>query len=364
MKPGRSICCKACTRRSNTLLKFAEISSHPKRKSSGLKAAYELLGVRSPGLFELLQSRARARLGCRPTIVPETHSESSGSLSTFLNLNPQTLKPETLATIRPSGKLADRSRSNSTYTASLEFLRPISRSTCCMDLLILICIKLSLQTAGRWFGFQAHCLECKVCKALLLESDAQCVEETLVEETKKSTSHSHLCRETLLMHSNLFHIFFQLFFNVISQCLYLELLSNFGFSSSQWRPREFLPSSFDSVSFSSTLIVPHVLNNSQERSCFWNQQISLSNRPRCCTHHQLPFLYLSSFATCKHVSQALSLSAFFICFEKLDGKHFQYNTKATNSRSNKQTEESNKKNLVHLVHRLKAFHHKVQKTLL
>lgn len=327
MKPGRSICCKAYTRRSNTLLKFAEISSHPKRKSSGLKAAYELFGGQSPGLLELLQSRARARLGCRTTIVPETHSESSRSLSTSLNLNPQTLKPETLATIGPSGKLADRSRSNSTYMASLEFLRAISRSTCCFDLLILICIKASLQTAGRWFGFQAHCLECKVCKALLLESDAQCLEETLVEETKKSTLHSHLCRETLLMHSTLFHIFFQLFFNVISQCLYLELLSSFGFCSSQWRPREFLPSSFNSISFSSTLILSDVLNNSQERSCSWNQQKSLSNRPRCCTNHQLPFLYLSSFATCKHVSQALSLRAFFICFEKLDGKHFQYNTK-------------------------------------
>jgi hypothetical protein len=54
--------------------------------------------------------------------------------------------------------------------------------------------------------------------------------------------HSHLCRETLLMHSTLLHTFFQLFFNVISQCLYLELLSNFGFLSSHWRPREFLPS--------------------------------------------------------------------------------------------------------------------------
>jgi hypothetical protein len=164
VKPGRSICCKACTRRNNTLLKFAEISSHPKRKSSGLKAAYELLGGRSPGFLELLQSQARARLGYRTSIVPETHSESSRSLSTSINLNPQTLKPETLATIGPSGKLADRSRSNTTYMAFLEFLRAISWSTCCMDLLILICIKLSLQTAGRWFGFQAHCLECKVCK--------------------------------------------------------------------------------------------------------------------------------------------------------------------------------------------------------
>ncbi len=193
-----------------------------------------------------------------------------------------------------------------------------------MDLLILICIKLSLQTASQWFRFQAHCLECNVCKALLLEFDAQCLEETLVEETKKITLHSHLCRETLLMHSTLFHIFFQLFFNVISQCIYLELLSTFGFSSSDWRPREFLPSSFNSVSFSSTLILSNVLNNSQERSFPWNQQKSLSNRTRCCTNHQLPFLYLE---TCKHVSQALSLSAFFICFEKLDGKHFQYNTK-------------------------------------
>jgi hypothetical protein len=121
VKPGRSICCKACTRRSNTLLKFAEISSRPKRKSSGLKAAYKLLGGRSPGLSELLQSRARARLGCLTTIVPETHSESSASLSTPLNLSPQTLKPETLAKIRSSGKLADRSWSNSTYMASLEF---------------------------------------------------------------------------------------------------------------------------------------------------------------------------------------------------------------------------------------------------
>ncbi len=67
--------------------------------------------------------------------------------------------------------------------------------------------------------FQAHCLECKVCKALLLEFDAQCLEETLVEETKKITLHSHLCRETLLMHSTLFHISCQMFFNVISQCL-------------------------------------------------------------------------------------------------------------------------------------------------
>lgn len=121
MKPWISIYCKACTRRSNTLLKFAEISSHPKRKSSGLKAAYELLGGRSPGLLELLQSRARARLACRTTIVPETHCESSRSLSTSLNLNPQTLKPETLATIGPSSKLADRSRSNSMYMASSNF---------------------------------------------------------------------------------------------------------------------------------------------------------------------------------------------------------------------------------------------------
>ncbi len=141
-----------------------------------------------------------------------------------------------------------------------------------------------------------------MCKALLLEFDAQCLEETLLKETKKITLHSHLCRETLLMHSTLFHIFFQLFFNVISQCLYLELLRNFGFLSSHWRPREFLPSSFDSVSFSSTLILSPVLNNSQEWSCSWNQQKSLSNRSICCTNHQLPFLYLFSFATCKHVS--------------------------------------------------------------
>jgi hypothetical protein len=97
--------------------------------------------------------------------------------------------------------------------ASLEFLRAISRSTCCLDLLILICIKLSLQTAGRWFGFQGHCLECKVCKALLLESDAQCLEEILVEETKKITLHPHLCRETLLMHSSLPH-----FIPAVFQC--------------------------------------------------------------------------------------------------------------------------------------------------
>jgi hypothetical protein len=169
-------------------------------------------------------------------------------------------------------------------------------------------------------------LECKVCKALLLEFDAQCFEETLVEETKKITLHCHLCRENLFMHSTLFHIFFHLFFNVISQCLYLELLSNFDFLSSTWRPRKFLLSSFDSASFSSTSILSPILNNSQKRSCSWNQQKSLSNRPRCCTNHQLPFLYLSSFATCKHVSQALSLSEFFICLEKLDGKHLQYNT--------------------------------------
>lgn len=149
----------------------------------------------------------------------------------------------------------------------------------------------------------------------------------LWKKPKKNTLHSHLCRETLLMHSTLFHIFFQLFFNIISHHLHLELLSNFSFLSCHWRPREFLPSSFNSISFSSTLILSHILKNSQERSRSWNQQKSLSNRPRCCTNHQLPFLYLSSFATCKHVSQALSLSAFFICFEKLDGKHFQYNTK-------------------------------------
>jgi len=71
------------------------------------------------------------------------------------------------------------------------------------------------------------------------------------------------------------------------------------------------------LTFSKTLKKGPVLGTSRNLSA---TDLGVAN-------HQLPFLYLSSFATCKHVSQALSLSAFFICFEKLDGKHFQYNTK-------------------------------------